>query len=84
LPTYPFGSDFDAQELRLIAVLGWLKRATRTRAGKLATVARSLFAGAPDAMQTSLLARLGLDRPGNLAERIEARLVCMAIRRSGA
>jgi acyl-CoA hydrolase len=82
-PAYPFGSDFDAQELRLIAALGWLKLATRTRLGKLATVARALVSGAPAAEHAPLLTRMGLAAPRTPAERIEARLVGLALRRDG-
>lgn len=80
LPDYPLGSDFTPVEQRLVTALGWLKRATATRGGKLATVLAALrHAASPDreAMQ-----RMGLEAPRGLRERLSARLVALALRRS--
>jgi acyl-CoA hydrolase len=79
-PQFPFGSDLDAQELQILPALQWLKRETATRGGRLKAIAGAVFGGAPDPAHAPLLARLALDRPASLAERIEARLVSRALR----
>jgi len=79
-PLFPFGSDFDAQELEILPALQWLKRETATRSGRLKAIVGALLGGAPDAAHTPLLARLGLDRPDSLSAKIEARLVSRALR----
>lgn len=76
-PTYPFGSDFTAQEQRLIPALEWIKRKSGSR---LALILEALR-GRPDAARESL-ARLGLDRPRSLGERFMARLVARALERT--
>jgi acyl-CoA hydrolase len=78
-PTFPFGSDFDADELRLLPALRQLKAVTATRGGKLRALLGALAGGAPAAEHARLLARLGLDHPVSWAQRIEARLVARAL-----
>jgi acyl-CoA hydrolase len=80
LPDYPLGSDFGAVEQRLVRALAWLKHSTATRAGRLRTLAAAcLGARAGDAQA---LARMGLDRPRGLRERVAARLTAHALARS--
>ncbi len=79
-PVFPFGSDFDADELKLLPALKRLRAETSTRSGKLRAVAAALAGPAPDPAHRSLLARLSLAEPRTLAERIEARLVSRALR----
>jgi acyl-CoA hydrolase len=77
LPDYPLGSDFSPVEQRLLRALGWLKRRTETKTGKLRTIASALTSrGADDA---EALGRMGLDRPGGVGERVQARLVAYAL-----
>ena len=83
-PQFPFGSDFNPDELAILPALKWLKAATATRGGRLRALLGALAAGGPDPAHAPLLARLGLDRPATLAARIEARLVSRALRESGA
>jgi acyl-CoA hydrolase len=83
-PVFPFGSDFDADELKLLPALKRLRAMTATRGGRLRAVAAALAGPAPDPAHAPLLARLGLDAPRSLAERIEARLVSRALREAGA
>jgi acyl-CoA hydrolase len=78
LPDYPLGSDFTVVEQRLVRALGWLKRSTATRASKLATLARALRPASGD--DAEALERMGLATPANLHERIEARLLSLALR----
>jgi acyl-CoA hydrolase len=82
LPRFPFGSDFDATELRLLGALSWLK-------GRIARPAQwpRLLAGvvAPgEAANDAALDRLGLSRPRGLRERLLARLVRAALARTRA
>ena len=72
---FPFGSDFDADELALIDALGFLKRATSTRGGRYGTLLRAAFGAAPTANERVLLARMGLGAPSTLHERLLAKLV---------
>ena len=78
LPDYPLGSDFTPVEQRLLRALGWLKSATATRGGKLRTVAKALLqTGSQD---SEALQRMDLANPRNFGERLEARLVALALR----
>jgi len=74
VPTYPFGSDFSDHEQRLIPALQWIK----ARSGsKLSVLVDALRGGRGE--HSALLARLGLELPGSLGERIMARLVSRAL-----
>ena len=80
LPDYPLGSDFTEVEQRLVKALGWLKARTAKRSGLLRTLAAALSssgANDQDAMQ-----RMQLHAPSNIAERINARLLRLALRRT--
>ena len=78
LPDYPLGCDFTAVEQRLVKALGWLRSSTATRSGKLRTVLRALMSGRTD--DADALERMGLMRPANAGERLEARLVALGLR----
>lgn len=80
LPDYPLGSDFTPVEQRLVRALAWLKRETATTPGKLATLAKVMSAG--DAGDDEALQRMALTAPENLQERIEARLLSLALRQT--
>lgn len=76
-PDAPFGSDFTAVELRLIPALRALKE---LGASKFALV-RAALSGRP-AEFAEELARLGLDRPEDIREKLYARLLAAALRGS--
>jgi len=78
LPDYPLGSDFTLVEQRLVKALGWLKGHTSTRGGKLRTVLRALTAGR--ASDAEAIERMGLMRPTNAGEWLEARLLALGLR----
>ena len=80
LPDFPLGSDFTPVEQRLVRALGWLKRETANTSGKLVTIAKALLSKGDH--DEEALQRMGLDAPGSLGERIEARLVSLALRRT--
>ncbi|MBU8976815.1 acetyl-CoA hydrolase [Lysobacter sp. MMG2] len=76
LPDYPLGSDFTPVEQRLVKALAWLKANTATRGAKLRTVWRALSARAED---SEALQRMQLDSPNSFGERLEAKLVSLAL-----
>jgi hypothetical protein len=83
LPSFPFGTDFTEVEQRLIPALQILQEAQRTPL-QLAGLLWQGLTHAPDAADRECLARLGLDRPANLAERAYRALVGAALARSRA
>lgn len=73
LPTFPFGTDFDADEREILPVLSTLKKAQgsplrMTRLGMSGLRERS-------PRHDGMLKRLGLSAPGTLKERVAAALV---------
>ncbi len=73
-PTYPFGSDFTPVEERLVEGLRTLEGRSGSRRALLTTFLR----GRPDDHPEEL-ARMGLDRPQGLRERLYARLLAGAL-----
>ncbi|WP_349811182.1 acetyl-CoA hydrolase/transferase C-terminal domain-containing protein [Xanthomonas dyei] len=83
LPDYPLGSDFTAIEQRLLRALTWLKRATASKGATLATLARAMTSRATDtADDVACLQRMALDTPRTVGERLQARLLAYALRRT--
>lgn len=80
LPDYPLGSDFTPVEQRIARALAWLKAATASRRGKLATLAKALMP-AP-ARDSEAMQRMGLQAPASLRERMDARLLALAVRQT--
>jgi hypothetical protein len=76
LPDYPLGSDFTEVEQRLVKALGWLKANTATTGSKLRTVLRALGARSDD---SEAIARMGLQQPRGLGEKLEAKLVALGL-----
>ncbi len=77
LPDYPLGSDFTEAEQRLVKALGWLKSNTATPWAKAMTVLGSTFAGRT--ADREALARMRLDKPQGLREKLLTRLVAYAL-----
>jgi acyl-CoA hydrolase len=73
-PTYPFGSDFTPVEERLVEGLQRLESRSKRRRALLATLLRGRPGDHPEA-----LARMGLDRPHGIRERLYARLLAGAL-----
>lgn len=73
-PEYPYGSDFSEVEQRLIPALKRLKGLSASKPRLL----RAALTGRPD-QHPEALARLGLDKPANLKERLYARLVASVL-----
>ncbi|MCX7032520.1 MAG: acetyl-CoA hydrolase [Arenimonas sp.] len=77
LPDFPMGSDFTLVEQRLVRALAWLKSQVAKPAGKARLAARALLASPPsddEAMQ-----RMGLASPEGFANRLEARILALAL-----
>lgn len=73
---YPFGSDFDEIEQRLIQALSQLKKATATPIKKLLTLLSVLKPLPKDEGIEICLERMGLAAPQTFSEKISARLLC--------
>ncbi len=78
---FPFGSDFDAVEERTVSALRWLKANTVRTPDRVRTLFAALGAR-PGIEETAVLKRLDLDQPKSFHERLYARLVTLALRRS--
>lgn len=83
LPDYPLGSDFTGVEQHLLRALSWLKRATAGNSAKLMTAWRALLSRkSDDAYEAAGLQRMALDAPRSIAERVQARLLAYALRKT--
>jgi hypothetical protein len=83
LPSFPFGSDFDATEQRLIPALQLLQD-TQATPKNLPGLLWQGLTRTPDAADQQCLARLGLDRPATWEERLYRVLLSAALARSKA
>lgn len=81
LASFPFGTDFTDAEQRLIPALQMLQDAQRSPR-RLPGLLWQGSTRRPDAADHECLTRLGLDRPGTLAERAYRALVSAALARS--
>lgn len=81
LPAFPFGSDFTDVEQRLIPALQALKEATASPLNLLGLAWQGL-SGRPDANASACLARMQLDQPKSLSDRLYRVLVSGALVRS--
>lgn len=77
LPTFPFGSDFDALERRILPALGALSEAK----GNRWALARLALGGLRGGLPRDVAARLGLAHPSGLRERVLALALAGAYRR---
>jgi len=81
LPKFPFGSDFTEVEQRLLPALEWLKAATGNWRGKLRLLRAFCRPGEAAPGEAEALARMGLDAPTRMADRLQRRLLQAALRR---
>jgi acyl-CoA hydrolase len=77
LPEYPLGTDFDATEQRLYRALQALQSTSASPLDLISLVAKGLFATRRD---EAALARMRLDRPKNISERLYRALLSGAIK----
>jgi acyl-CoA hydrolase len=80
LPTYPFGTDFTAVELRVLPALEWLKSSSSNWKGRWQLLKAVLKPGEPGAEEPADLERMGLSAPASLSERLQRRLLLAALR----
>jgi hypothetical protein len=78
LPSFPFGSDFTEVEQQLIPALQALREASASPLAIAKLAARGLFTDG--AAHGAALARLGLDKPKSLSDRVYRLLVNAALR----
>jgi acyl-CoA hydrolase len=84
LPAFPFGTDFDAVEQRLVSALQSLQDASAGEPLRLlAFLLGGLLGRTESDSDRAALARLALDRPKNFSDRLYAVLVRGALRRVG-
>jgi acyl-CoA hydrolase len=76
-PDFPFGHDFTPEELKLGKALQHLQGQSRSAMGKLRLAASLLRA--PSTAAAPCLARMQLDKPGGLQEKVYARLISAAL-----
>ena len=78
-PRYPFGSDFNDEELALLPALARLKASTQSKTGKIsalmAVLPGALFNRAPSNEHQAKLARLGLAAPKTFQEKLLAQML---------
>jgi hypothetical protein len=80
LPRYPFGTDFTEEEQRLLPALARLRASSPRRLlGLICTGLRH----APSVRTQQCLARMGLDRPSRLMDRVYAALLKGALMDAG-
>ncbi len=76
----PFGTDLSPEEVRLAGALRRLKARSETWPGRLAIAAALAKPLQRDAESASLFARMGVERPKGMRERLYRRLVAAAVR----
>jgi len=81
-PEFPFGSDFSAEERRLIPALQHLKSRSSTLPGKLGLVLEAFLRGGPEDALMPLIERMGLARPKGLEEKLYRRLLSLALKKT--
>ena len=82
-PDFPFGHDFTPEELKLGKALQYLQARSRTLSGRLALAASMLRPSASGVSTGPCLARMQLDAPRSVSERLYARLVSAALEATG-
>ncbi|RKT32796.1 acyl-CoA hydrolase [Roseovarius halotolerans] len=79
LPDFPFGTDFDRLERKLLPALARLSRARHSPASLARLIAASLFRAAP-AHEADAMSRMGFARKARLGEALTARALRGALR----
>jgi hypothetical protein len=80
-PEFPLGCDFDAVEQQLLAALRWLKAKAQPR--YYLELGRRVVSEADAAGREPHLARMGLQQPANLRQRLARSLLLAALAATG-
>ena len=80
LPTFPFGSDFDEVEQRLLPAMNWLKGCAASWRGKRRLLQAIVRPGEPVAGEAEALKRMGLAAPIGWKDRLQQRVLLAALR----
>lgn len=78
-PAFPFGTDFNAEELALLPALQRLQKVSASKPRLAAFLLSSLWPGSETSQMRPLLARMGLERPHGPGEWILRRLLVRAL-----
>jgi acyl-CoA hydrolase len=81
LPAFPFGSDFTDIEQRLLPALEWLKVSGASWKGRWNLLKAILRSDEPAAEEPAALDRMGLQAATALGDRLQRRLLQVALRR---
>ncbi len=81
-PLFPLGTDFDPTEQRLVAALRWLKANSSGWRRRLALATGVIRPARVVDDDASALARMDLETPRKIRERLLRRLVLLALRRT--
>jgi acyl-CoA hydrolase len=80
MPKFPFGSDFSDVEQRLLPALDWLKSCSGNWRGRWRLLRAVVRPGEAIDGEDEALARMGLDAPASLSDRVQQRLLQAALR----
>lgn len=81
---YPFGSDFTVEEEQIAKALDYLQEQTQSRWSKLRLVLQSLgTSGRSVTKYQAHLVRMGLDSASSFSQKLEKRLLCLALKSTG-
>ena len=74
-PSFPFGSDFSPEEMKLGKALSALKNKTSTTFGKVSTITKAIFSFGWSKEFEPMLERMDLKQPKTFQERIYQRML---------
>jgi len=76
---FPFGSDFTAEEQRLLPALQWLRRRSGGAVTRAVLLGRALLADRALPEDEAALARMGLTPPNGIGGRVLRRLMALGL-----
>lgn len=80
-PAYPLGTELTDDEQALAEALGWLQANTATTGKRLRTTIQAALSGAQPSNETAI-ARMGLDKPNGMKQKLMRRLLQHALQRT--
>lgn len=76
--SYPYGCDFNDEELQLVNALSWLKPKTSSAFAMLKLLLKTI-GQQPSSAHMALVERMGLSTPASFEERVSQRLLLLAL-----